>query len=90
MLDIAGAAYYEHCASPPWNYLYGSGVRAAAAVSGLSAEICLHTYVDERNQEQLRLVTDSFGFQGKFEPTEQTVRFNYFHGLSVPTTHPAR
>ncbi|WP_173201777.1 PfkB family carbohydrate kinase [Geobacter sp. SVR] len=90
MISIVGGTYYEYCISPEWKYLYGSGLRAAAALSDLCSDIKLHTYVGESAFEQLEAVAEVFGVTAKPQISPTTIRFNYFHGLSVPVISPPR
>ena len=41
---VAGGTYLEVCMRPEWRRLFGSGLRAASAVAGLSPRTVLHTY----------------------------------------------
>ena len=47
MISIAGGCYVERCVDPPWDQLFGSGGRAAAALSALDNNVKLTTYIDE-------------------------------------------
>lgn len=89
MISIAGGTYYEFCISPSWRYLYGSGLRAAVALSELCNNIKLHTYVGPSALEQLLAVAEPFGISVQHQISPSTVKFNYFHGLSVPAITPA-
>lgn len=88
MISIAGGTYYEFCVSPEWKYLYGSGLRAAAALSDICSDVTLHTYVDASACEQLVAVAAEFGISVEHKLSPATIRFKYFHGLSVPTITP--
>ncbi|MGA9671374.1 MAG: hypothetical protein WBQ94_19335 [Terracidiphilus sp.] len=46
-MHIVGGFYREICYIPPWNAVFGSGGRAAAAVSRLSPGSVLHTYAED-------------------------------------------
>ncbi len=89
MISIAGGAYYEYCISPEWKYLYGSGLRAAAAISALCNKISLYAYVDEASSDQVCSLADAFGITVIPQTSTKTIRFNYFHGLSVPVITPS-
>lgn len=89
MIDIVGGVYLERCHWPPRRALYGSGGRAAAAISQLVKPIRLHTYIGDREREALRSIASSYGFFVQTSEIPQTIAFDYFHGLSVPTITPA-
>jgi nucleoside 2-deoxyribosyltransferase len=88
MISIVGGTYYEFCISPEWKNLYGSGLRAAAALTDLCKSVKLYTYVDESTLGQLCAMADEFGVAVTPHISQKTVRFNYFHGLSVPVITP--
>jgi len=88
MIDIVGGVYLEQCLWPPRRTLYGSGGRAAAAISQLVRDIKLHTYVGEHERSTLQSIASSYGFTVAATVIPQTVAFEYFHGLSVPVITP--
>lgn len=88
MISIAGGSYYEICISPDWRYLFGSGMRAAAAISDLDSTIKLHTYIGEKSLDQLQSLAETFGLELQTEIVPHTIRFDYFHALSVPVITP--
>lgn len=89
-LTIVGGVYHERCIWPDWDQLYGSGGRAAAALSGQVDELTLRTYARADTAERFdAYVVGAYRFN--FEPTaaDQTVSFEYVHSLSSPTIRPA-
>ena len=46
-LDIIGGTYHEYCSEPHWEEIYGSGFRAAHALSGFGLELHFHTYAEQ-------------------------------------------
>jgi nucleoside 2-deoxyribosyltransferase len=88
MLDISGGAYFEVCVEPESNELFGSGLRAAAAVSGISKGVRLHTYVSERDRNNLLANAAGFGVQLLTHAIPKSVRFHYLHGLGTPEISP--
>lgn len=88
MLDIAGGTYLEHCLSPHWEEFYGSGLRAAAATCRLSDSVSLAAYVPPSSRELAEAVSVAFGVNIAITESQQLVRFEYSHGLSVPIIHP--
>jgi nucleoside 2-deoxyribosyltransferase len=89
-ITIAGGVYHESCVWPDWNQIYGSGGRAAAAISGHVEKVTLQTYAAVQIAEQFaKNVARTYGFN--FTPTssEQAISFDYFHCLSIPMIKPA-
>jgi hypothetical protein len=88
-IKVAGGIYRERCTWPDWEFWYGSGGRAAAAVSGLADEVELFSYATEDAARQFGPAASLYGF--KFIPTAapQAVSFDYFHPMSVPIIRPA-
>lgn len=89
MIDIVGGVYLEDCHWPSRSRLYGSGGRAAAAISQLVKPIRLHTYIGAREKETLQSLASNYGFSIETSEIPETVAFEYFHGLSVPVITPA-
>lgn len=88
-LQIVGGTYVETCAEPHWNQLYGSGLRAAAAVSALGCEVALSTYIDAVDSEDLTAYAAAFGVRVIAARVEQTLRFAYQHPLARPEISPS-
>ena len=82
---IVGGTYYERCESPPWNALYGSGLRAAASLSARDWPISLHTCADARASGQLRSVAVKSKTTTQITSTDRTPGFHYLHPLAVPS-----
>ncbi|MCM5554075.1 hypothetical protein [Pleomorphomonas sp. NRK KF1] len=78
---IAGGTYLEHCQYPKWERLFGSGMRAAIAVSELSENTVLHTYVPNAWRKDVEATLASFGIIGKLEPTKHELIFEYLDTL---------
>lgn len=88
MTDVVGGVYAETCVEPEWDQLYGSAGRAAHALSGVSGDIHLHTYIDDANRDQLSALAASFRAGLTAERIERTLAFRYFHPLSTPAIWP--
>ena len=86
-LDVVGGTYRELCKEGEWRQLFGSGLRAAAALQN-RATVRLHTYVSAAEQSLLEVVATTFKVTVSTVATPQTVRFSYEHGLSVPLIFP--
>lgn len=89
MIHIVGGTYFEACAEPYWNQLFGSGLRAAAAISQISDSVELSTYIGDKDKDLLESIAASFGFKVSSLSTPNTIKFSYFHGLSVPVINPS-
>jgi len=61
-MDIAGGLYRERCYIPKWDALFGSGGRAAAAISILSPGGILHTYVENFDNKKRWMSSKSLHF----------------------------
>jgi nucleoside 2-deoxyribosyltransferase len=87
-LAVVGGVYHESCIWPPWNQIYGSGGRAAAAVTTHVQSVKLKAYARSETSERFAPYAATYGFE--FEPVSgnQTISFNYYHSLSVPSIFP--
>lgn len=84
---IVGGLYFETCEVPQWNALFGSGGRAAAAVSNFSPASKLYTYVSPASEIAARTFKQT-GIATSFFPSSTAVAFSYFHPLSRPVVEP--
>ncbi len=87
-LYIAGGTYVEFCDEPHWDQLFGSGLRAAAAVGSLGCDVIFSTYVGADHADDLDVYADTFGIQTRKELIERTIRFAYSHPLARPEITP--
>jgi len=87
-MQIAGGVYTETCVVPSWYEEFGSGGRAAAAVSTLSPGSVLHTYARGGNQAGITRL-QSLGLKVRQSPCQNGVAFAYFHPLSKPYIEPS-
>lgn len=88
MISICGGAYRERCFIDCFDQLYGSGGRAAFALSKLSEKVDLHTYASENSLRDLQAIASSFCVGLNTVSVSDTLSFNYFHGLADPTITP--
>lgn len=90
MIAVAGGTYVEVCHWPPRRVLFGSGGRAAAAISDIlkASDITLYSYIGNKERETLGSIAGVFGFSTDASRVPRTVAFNYFHPLSVPEIIP--
>jgi nucleoside 2-deoxyribosyltransferase len=79
---IAGGVYREECVSPHWSRIFGSGGRAAAAVSCLSPGSKLVSYACAEWAEDVRRSMGAFGVEADLREIENDIAFHYFHPLS--------
>lgn len=86
MITIVGGTYLEICIDPPYEELYGSGLRAAAALSEKGIKIDFYTFICKKYEELSKLKAKTFGYTliPKFIPN--TIFFEYYHPLSPPVT----
>lgn len=89
-VSVIGGVYRERCLRPAWDEIYGSGGRAASALSAMGAASILHSYLSSTYREVLthRAVHESFEIGEGREGPE--VGFDYDHGLSTPRIFGAR
>lgn len=88
MLRIIGGAYRERCLEPDRDDLYGSGLRAATALSDLTS-VELFTYVDDDYRETLQAACRVARIVLKPHATSRTLAFRYHHPLAAPTIIPS-
>lgn len=86
-MHIAGGLYRELCCVPPWNAMFGSGGRAAAAVSALSKGSTLHAYSQNAASEDVASL-EMLGVNVCLNPRPTDIAFAYFHPLSRPNIQP--
>ncbi|ACE93738.1 MULTISPECIES: carbohydrate kinase family protein [Rhizobium] len=85
---VAGGLYREVCETPSWNREFGSGVRAAAAISKLSPGTKFHTYRSCPGGEAMGYLK-GLGVDVVCEQRPTDIVFAYFHPLSNPLIRPA-
>lgn len=88
-MHIAGGLYRELCQVPAWNAVFGSGGRAAAALSALSPNSTLHTYSDDLQSHSLTWLNE-LGIEMRISTRPSPIVFAYFHPLSRPHIQPPR
>jgi nucleoside 2-deoxyribosyltransferase len=85
-MHITGGSYFEFCLTPQWDELFGSGGRAACAVS--DANTILTTYIGLDGQDALENLAVTYGFGLQSQQIERTLKFHYDHPLSEPRIFP--
>lgn len=84
---VAGGCYFERCLSPSAFELFGSGGRAAAAMSSFS-DVTLHTYFPEDREGDVHANFAVFGVETIVHASEAVVEFHYHFPLSPPRFAP--
>lgn len=79
---VVGGVYREECIRPAWSRIFGSGGRAAAAVSLLSPGTQLVAYACEQWVEDAEHSMAAFGVTAEFQPIPEDIAFHYLHPLS--------
>ncbi|NJL71560.1 MAG: carbohydrate kinase family protein [Candidatus Competibacteraceae bacterium] len=87
-MDIVGGLYQELCETPTWDAVFGSGGRAAAALTGVSPSIRLHTYVAPGPATAAADALRCFGVRVEAFPRAASIIFSYLHPLSNPHIEP--
>jgi len=85
---VAGGIYGEHCIFPDWRQVFGSGGRAAAAVSRWGANVTLHGYCPENRLEDVQATMAAFNVDIVPTISPEPIDFHYFHPLSNPEIAP--
>ncbi len=83
MLDIVGGTYFEFCQFPNWSELYGSGLRAAIALSKFSDKIRFYTVSSKNTDKHLTILSRQFKFKVSSQKGNDII-FSYLHPLSNP------
>lgn len=88
-LTVVGGIYYERCVWPVWDQVFGSGGRAAVALSGHAGKLLLRGYADPQAAARFGPWASISDFD--FEPVAipQSVLFDYYHCLSTPAIYPS-
>ncbi len=79
MISIAGGVYAERCKYPTWDQIYGSGLRAAIAMSSVSDSVHLHAYVPDEWMEDVEATLASFGVTPQLRASEYPMTFEYLN-----------
>lgn len=85
MLNIIGGSYVENCIDPSYRELYGSGLRAAAALSQKGFDITFYSLISEGFKDLAELKSKTFGYKCNYWPISNTIEFDYYHPLTLPS-----
>jgi hypothetical protein len=89
-LTVVGGSYVERCCFPASANVYGSGLRAAAAVAKRGARIRLETFIGQSSRPDLEATAAIFGIELVAHDYPETFVFDYLHSLAPPIVHPAK
>src|SRR5689334_11269968 len=87
-ISVVGGVYHERCIWPQWDQIYGSGGRAAAALTGMVDSVTLFTYLGREVASKFSETAASYGFGLIPISVDGTVSFEYVHSLSSPQIVP--
>lgn len=80
---ITGGTYREICEFPRDEQLFGSGLRAAAAMGDISTETTeFHTFVGANEIRKARRRAGAYGFDLHWTEIPETVTYHYIHNHS--------
>jgi nucleoside 2-deoxyribosyltransferase len=90
-MRIVGGIYNERSIFPEDDVIYGSGGRAAAALSLINPNITLTSFVGENRRHDIEYhVKEIWNVDLDAYPVADIVSFTYYHGLSAPIIRPTR
>lgn len=84
MVTIIGGVYHEWCMHPGWQEVFGSGGRAASAITALGGKVELWSCFGPEAQAVLEARAFFEGFSVKPPLASSLVQFHYLHGLATP------
>lgn len=88
MITITGGLYAERCIEPRWDDAFGSGGRAAAALSAAIPGVKLVTYRAETLADVETSLMSAYGIRIEGPKVQREISFDYFHSLSTPRINP--
>jgi hypothetical protein len=88
VITVTGGLYAERCVEPRWDDVYGSGGRAAAALSAANSGVRLVTYRASSLADAEDSLKAAYGIQIDGPAVEQEIAFDYFHSLATPIITP--
>lgn len=88
MLTIVGGTYIENCREPSFHEIFGSGLRAAIALSSVVSQLKLVTCCGNDYEAALNSISATFGIKTEIHKVAETISFNYDHPMAKPFAHP--
>lgn len=81
---IVGGTYRERTSYPPTNFLFGSGLKAAASLANLSKNITLFSLVSEEELSEAKCIAATYGITANFLIRKKPITFSYVTPLAKP------
>lgn len=88
MITVTGGLYAERCIEPRWDDAFGSGGRAAAALSAAIPGVKLVTYRAETFADVETSLSSAYGIAISGPKVQREIGFDYFHSLATPRISP--
>jgi hypothetical protein len=88
MTTVVGGVYAERCLEPYWDDVYGSGGRAAAAISAAVPDVRLVTYRAEDLADGLENLAAIYSLEIGGDVVPNGIGFDYMHSLADPRITP--
>lgn len=88
MTTVTGGLYVERCIEPRWDDVYGSGGRAAAALSAAVPGISLVTYRPTQLEDAEASLRSAYRVSIEGPVVDSEIAFDYFHTLATPRITP--
>ena len=85
---VTGGIYSEICVAPPSHSLFGSGGRAALALTGLTPSVDLHAFQPAKLADEVFPNFEPFGVAVHLYPCADRIHFHYLHPLARPRISP--
>lgn len=85
---IVGGTYHEVCEEPAYDELFGSGLRAAIALSVLMPGLSFKTCAAEEDLDQLLAICSENQITPTVTAITSTITFSYLHPLKKPVMYP--
>lgn len=80
---VAGGTYGEVCRYPVWQHIYGSGLRAALAVSAVSPATHLHTFAPSAWYDDIEATLAAVGLNGTLIRVDTPTTFGFLHPFEL-------
>lgn len=82
---IVGGIYREKVSYPGKNDLFGSGLKAACAISGHAENLVLHSLISEEDRREVECIVNTFHIEPHFSVRKKTIEFHYFTPIAPPS-----
>jgi len=85
MIHVVGGIYREVCWEGDWDELFGSGLRAAAAMTSVGQRAKLSGYSSKKDAPAVRAAASGVTVEVDVHDAPQSVTFEYEHPLATPS-----